>query len=443
MNQVGDLKTFRVAGSPPTYPDPTYVWKFWDGAVIATGTASGSVQKRLNLGGNPAEGGGPPYVIPFRCDICDQLGNVVQTLTDKIAVNNPPTIVGAPSVTPNNQAFPFTPEIDISAYDLENNMTPSAGVVGFFWYQGTVPVSNATNNITSGPVNVAGTYYGTLIGSNRDLYTNKFSPTVYGAGTTYTCKIVDADSGTRSINVPVQGFDPSAPLFSLAAQPNTLTTDASNLPTQFIAPGQSVTFTAFAFDPLHGSIEFTWFLYGTNGWNAPTGIPLTDHGTKTAAGRGWRNDLFHLIDQEVGSGQRVAVVTARNTFTGLVSTTSIPVQLIQNEAPVMDSIGIYNIASQAITEITKASLPQRTVVKFSGTATDANNDVVYFKWDLTPPGTVPPSMTLYGREAYVDVSDWPGSTEGVTYDLLGVCTAYDRFGVASTPMDLPSLIVKT
>ena len=289
-NQVGDLKTFEVTGSPPVYPQSIYVWRWWDGSGTVTVVPNGVVQKRLNLGGNPAELVGPPYVVPFRCDICDNLGNVVQVLTDKIAVNNPPTIVGAPSVTPNNQAFPFVPSIQVSAYDMEDNMAPVGGEVGFFWYQGTQAVGGG---VTTGPVSFAGTYYGTLIGADRDRYTNLFTPTVYGAGTIYTCKIVDADNGTCQINVPVQGFDPEAPLFSLAAQPNTLSADASTLPAQFIAPGESVIFTSFAYDPTLGDIEFTWFLYGTNGWNAPTGIPLTSHGARTAVERGWRNDLVH------------------------------------------------------------------------------------------------------------------------------------------------------
>ena len=77
VNQVGQLKTFYVLGTPPAYPKPIYVWKFqWDGSVMATGTDSGSVVKRLNIGGNPSEGGSPPFVVPFRCDISTSYGHL-------------------------------------------------------------------------------------------------------------------------------------------------------------------------------------------------------------------------------------------------------------------------------------------------------------------------------------------------------------------------------
>ena len=148
-----------------------------------------------------------------------------------------------------------------------------------------------------------------------------------------------------------------------------------------------------------------------------------------------------MIDTEIGSGQRVAVVTARNLTTGLVSYTSIPVELIQNEAPSMVSIGLYDHTGQEVAEVTKAEAPARTVIRYSGTATDPNNDVLYFKWSLTPP-TAPTSMTLYGRDAYLDVSDWTGSADGITYDLLGRCIAVDRFGVESAPMSIPQVIIK-
>lgn len=435
MNQVGDLKTFRVLGTPPVYPDPIYVWKFWDGAVMATGTESGSVQKRLNLGGNPAEGGSAPFVVPFRCDICDQLGSTVQVVTSTIPVNNPPTIVGAPSITPNNQAFPFSPTIKINAYDLENNG------VGFFWYYGTNPIGGLDS--TPAPsVSVQGTYYGTLTGLTRDLYTNTFTPTVYGSGTVYTCKIVDGNSGTTRINVPVQGFDPGAPQFSVAAQPNSLVADASTLPTQRIAPGQTVLFTTYASDTNAGRLVFTWYLYGTNGWNAPD-IPVVSFGTRTAlAGGNWRGDLLRVIDQETGDGVRTAIVSITNSATGKSVFSSLPVTLIQNHAPAIESVGIYDAHGAPIDTITSAGSATPTIVRFSGTASDADTDVLYYKWDFTTPGT-PVAFTLYGRDAYVDVATWPASSQGIAYPTLGVVTAIDRYGVSSAQFDIPQLTVKS
>lgn len=428
MNQVGDLKTFRVLGTPPVYPDPIYVWKFWDGQAMATGTESGSIQKRLNLGGNPAEGGGPPFVVPYRCDICDQLGNVVQVITSTIAVNNPPTVVGAPTITPNNQAFPFQTQIVLNAYDLEN------GGLDFYWYYGTTPVGGG---VKSGPVNVAGTYYGTLPGLTRDLYTDTFNATVYGSGTVLTCKIVDGNGGTTSINVPVQGYDPGSPQFSVAAQPESLTTDASTLPTHIIAPGQNVQFSVYAADETPGELAFMWYFYGSNGWSSTR----VTTGTVIPMERGARSDYLRSIAFET-PGVRTAVVSVTNLATGRSVYSSIPVTLVANQAPEMDSVGIYNVDGEQITEIVKDALPQRTIVKFSGTATDADMDIVFFKWAFTAPAA-PTTFTLYGRDAYVDVSDWPGSSSGIDYATLGVVTATDKYGVESSTFAIPQLTIKT
>lgn len=434
MNQLGDLKTFRVLGTPPVYPQPIYVYKWWDGSVIATGTASGSVVKRLNLGGNPAEGGGPPFVVPFRCDICDQLGNVVQVVPSTIEVNNPPTIVGAPTITPNNHAFPFETQVRVAAYDLENN-----SALQFLWYYGTNPIGGF--DTTTGPTNVEGTYYGTLTGLTRDLYVNTLEVTVLGAGTVLTCKIVDGDSGTTRVNIPVQGYDPGAPQFSLAAQPSSLLADASTQSAARIAPGQTMLFSSYAQDASAGQLVFTWYLYGTNGWNAQD-IPYVSHGTTTALpDKGWRGELLRPIDQETGSGPRTAILSVTNTSTGQSIYSAVPVFLEENQPPVMTSVGVYNAGGLSIAEVTKLSAPSRTVVRFSGTATDSGQDIVYFKWDFTAPAD-PASFTLYGRDAYVDVTDWPGSPTGIAYPALGVVTAVDRYGVSSSTFAIPQLSVK-
>lgn len=428
MYQVGDIAQFSTFGTVVGSATPIYVWKFWDGNVQVSATNFGSVTKRLNIGGNPSEGGSAPYVIPYRCDICDNLGNTVQVVPFTIPVNNPPSIYGAPTINPNNQAFPFSTVATVQAYDMENHG------VSFYWYYGTNPIGGKDTTSTVGTV--SGTYMGTITGVTPTLFRNQLTTTVNGSGTILTCKLVDGDGGTNLLNLPLEGFDPNAPQFSVAAVPNDITADASTLSSAVIAPGQVVQFTAYASDPSPGQIIFTWYLYGTNGWNAPD-IPVVSHGTTTALALGFRNDFYRNISGEVGTGERDAIVSATNASTGKTVFSTIPVELIQNSAPVVASVGVYNgITDQAITTITKLAPPARTTIRLAGTASDANNDVVYFKWDVTAPVT-PTSYTLYGHDAYIDISDW---NSGV-YLTYGQVTAIDKFGALSSSFTLPQFTI--
>lgn len=424
MNQVGDLKTFRVAGTPPSYPQPLYVWKFWDASVIATGTYSGSVQKRLNLGGNPSES----FTVPYRCDICDGLGNLVQVVPDSVVVNNPPTVVPSPTIVPNDQAFPYQTTITTRAYDLENTQ------VKFFWYLGTNPIGG--QDTTAQDFTVQGTYYGTLTGLTRDGYTNILTATALASGTVLTCKLVDADSGTTALQYELRGYDPAAPQFSLAATPESLTASASTLPIQRIAPGQYVTFTGYGYDPTPGDLYFTWFFYGSHGWTQP-GLPIIYGDAGTNVGQGERSEYRLQIGAETTAGQKTAIVAVTNQSTGRTTYSSIPVRLDMNDAPSVSSVGIYDpVTGQAITSIAKLALPSRTLVRFSGTASDADLDVVTYRWDIyTPPAAA--AYTIYGRDGFVDVTDW---TLGVK-TTIGVVTAVDRYGVSSPTFSIPQLTI--
>ena len=445
-NQVGDVVIFMTAGTAPGSASPNYVWKFWDGSVQASNQNQGTVSKRLNLGGNPAEvgqgaGGSPPYVIPYRCDICDSYGTTVEVVPGTIGVNNPPTIYGAPSVSVDNQAFPFTTQIQVEAYDLEQTAPPP--YVHFFWYYGTNPIGG--QDVTAAPVDVAGTYYGTLIGSTRKAYANTLTANITTEGTVFTCKMVDNDGGTNLFSVPVDGYDPSAPSFSVAAAQANVTLDAATLPDAVIAPGQVVNFSTFANDPTAGNIIFTWYLYGSNGWTA-SDIPHLDHGVTTALQVGYQNAYARDISGETGDGIRTAVVTATNASTGKTATSSLDVNLIQNDPPVLTGIRVYS--ADGLTDLTGVPItllasPAHTIVRFSGTATDANEDVVVFRWDFTTPatnddtlGAGPANFTLYGRDAYVDISSWPASS---TYTQLGYATPIDKYGADGTPVPIPQV----
>ena len=432
MNNIGDIKTFSVVGAPPVGVHPIYVYRFWDGTVAVTQAASGAVTKMLNLGGNPAENGSPPYTppftVPFRCDICDSLGNVVQVLTDKLAVNNPPTLASPPQVKLNDQAYPYTTDITLQAYDMENNG------VKFLWYLGVEPIGG--KDVTTGPVAHAGTYYGTLIGADRDRYTNIFTTTIYGAGTNLTCKIVDGDLGTHLSQHEMRGYDSNKPQFSTAVVRGTILASTATPPLQTIAPSQSVVFTGYAYDPLPGNLHFCWYFYGSYGWSQP-GLPIIQADAGTPVERGKRSNYTLAIANETTPGLKTAIMSATNDSTSQTVFSSIPVRLQLNNGPAISGVGLYDATTgQPISRIVRQTLPLRTLVKFSGTALDIQSDAVTYRWDIYAP-PADQAYTLYGRDALVDVSYWAPST----YAAIGVVTATDRFGVSSLPHTLVLLTV--
>ncbi len=425
MHQVGDVVTLRVMGTPSAASEPVYVWKWWDGAVAVTGTASGSVLKRLNLGGNPAES----FTVPFRCDICDALGNVVQVLPDTIQVNNPPTVVPSPTASNLDKPFPYTSQIVVKAYDMEE-----AGV-NFYWYSGTTP-TGGHDATTSAPASVEGTYYGTLTGLMRTLYTNTFDIDVLSAGTVYTCKLVDGNAGTNLLHFEMRGYDPAAPLFAVAASPETLTASATSLPVQTIAPNQFITFTAYGYDPVPGALQFCWYFYGTHGWSQP-GLPKIYPDSGTITGQGSKSSLTFGIEDETTEGEKRVLVAVSNAVTGKTTWTTIPVRCVLNVAPEITSVGVYHpTTAQEMSTVTKLTPPLRTLVRFSGTASDANNDVLNYRWDIyAPPAST--AYTVYGRDGFVDVSDWSSGVK----TAVGVVQASDRYGVSSAAFTIPQITI--
>jgi len=86
--------------------------------------------------------------------------------------------------------------------------------------------------------------------------------------------------------------------------------------------------------------------------------------------------------------------------------------------------------------IAKVALPTRTMAQFSGTGTDADGDVLSYTWSITAPVS-PTSYVLYGRNAFVDVSEWPSST----YAAIGNVVAVDKYGQESLPFSIPTVTV--
>jgi len=417
MNQVGQSKMFVILGTP-TQSELAYVFKWWDGQV--TVVANGTGTKQLNIGGNPSDS----FLLRYSCEICDPLGNS-QLVSGSIGWNNPPSIVPSPTITPNQGAFPFQTAIVTRAYDLEE-----AGAIKFFWYSGTDPIASG---VTAGVGLMPGTYAGTIVG-NKTVYQNTLAFAVTQTEV-LTCKVVDVDAGTTSLSYRLSGYEPGSPQFSVAAQPDSLTADAATLPSQVIG-NQPVTFSAYAADTQSGSIAFYWSLYGTNGWTAPN-IPYFSTGVSVVTGGGVRNDFTRDISAETVTGIRTALVTVTNTSTGKSAFSSVDVNLIKNDAPAVSAVNVYSATSGALLDSTSVSKAANPIVKFSGTASDPNGDVVYYQWNLSQP-VAPSVVTLYGRDIFVDISNYP--TSNVT---LGSVKVVDRLGLESAPFTIPTFTVVT
>ena len=160
-----------------------------------------------------------------------------------------------------------------------------------------------------------------------------------------------------------------------------------------------------------------------------------DAGTQVGLGR--KTDLWFPIENEVTEGRKVAVVSVSNPTTGKTAFSTIPVVCVLNEAPAIASVGVYNpVTAQEMTTVTKLADPLRTLVRFSGTASDANSDVLTFRWDIyTPPASA--AYTIYGRDGLVDVTDW---TTGLKTSI-GIVRAADRYGVVSASFAIPPITI--
>jgi hypothetical protein len=147
MNQVGETKTFALSVTPPADSGVySYVWKFWDGTVAVTATPR--VEKTLNIGGDPNDS----RKLYFTCQPVMEDGQSV-VITGFVIVNNPPYVIPSPEITRNDDFFPYSTAIRLTAYDVEGDS------LSFLYYNsGDVLLGGGvTTNI--GPVN--GTWNGT------------------------------------------------------------------------------------------------------------------------------------------------------------------------------------------------------------------------------------------------------------------------------------------
>jgi hypothetical protein len=388
MDQVGQTKTFALSVTPPADSGVySYVWKFWDGTVAVTSVPR--VEKTLNIGGDPNDS----RKLYFTCQPVMEDGRST-IITSFVIVNNPPYVIPSPEITKNDEFFPYSTQIKLTAYDVEGD------ALSFLYYNtgGTPLGGGVTTNV--GPV--SGTWNGTA--ASYTGFQNVFDGTIT-SDSRVVLKIVDSQSGTRLVNFDFFGETPPAPVIGVTADADILTADASSVPDQRIGPNQQVSFTVYASDPVSSNFDFLWSFFGSNGWAANTFSTGTS--SPTADGS-VRNEYTKDIASESG-GQKTALVTVKNVDSGKEVTIPIYVSLIANTVASSCTFGVVDQNGNAVAP--GATVPAGTILTYTATAIDPQNDVLVYKWTFTQPGGTPGTLRLWGREATIDTTGFtPGGT---------------------------------
>lgn len=386
MNQVGQTKTFALSVTPPADSGVyAYVWKFWDGTVAVTSIPR--VEKILTIGGDPNDS----RKLYFTCQPVMENGESV-AITGQVAVNNPPYVIPSPEITKNDEFFPYSTQIRLTAYDVEGD-----GLSFLYYNSGGTPLGGGVSSYVG---NVAGTWNGTA-----GFYAgtqNVFDGTIT-TDSRVILKIVDSQSGTRQVNFDFFGETPPPPVIGVTADADILTADASSVPDQRIGPGQQVTFTVYASDPVSPNFSFLWSFFGSHGWN---GNSFASGTSAPTADGSVRNSYTKDIANETG-GQKTVLVTVRNTDSSKEVEIPIYVALVANEVAPTCTFSVRDQFGNAVAA--GASVAAGTKLTYSAVAVDPQNDIVIYKWTFTQPGGTPTTLRLWGPEAFIDTT---GFTSG-------------------------------
>lgn len=413
MHQVGEEITFELTVSPSAASGIySYVWEWWDGTVTAT--TQPRATKRLNMGGDPNNGRKLFYTVR---PVMEDGQSVV--ITGEIVVNNPPFVVPSPTVSTNDQFFPFVTRVELTAYDVENDglaftYLDSAGTIigqGTSSYVGLVDGTwNGTYGLYAGTNNF---FYGT-IQSNQNV----------------RLEIVDSMQGTRAVTFQFFGQTAPPPVVGVTADPDVITADATTLPDQRIGPGQTITFNVYAADQQSNDFDFLWSFYGSNGW----AVNEFSTGTEAVQPDGSvRNTYIKSIQSETG-GQKRVLIRVTSPTSGLYSELPITVNLIANTVATTGTLEIFD--QNGTPKVAGDSVPVGTRLDYRATVVDPQGDIVEYKWIFSQPGTVvPTTLRLWGRDVLLDTAQYPSGSQ-----VIATLVAYDRM-LGSTSFSVPVINV--
>lgn len=381
-NNVGDVKSFTLTG---TKTDGfRYVWRWWDNSVDCTQV--NTIEKTLNIGGNPSDG----LQVRYTVEVVDDHGHSAQ-YGGALVVNNPPSIVlGSARVSDNGKLVAYTTRASVQVYDLENQ------ALTFSWTAGAATHLGSGNTTPLGPI--AGTYAGTYVG----LYAGTEASIDFSVtqNTTLTLTVTDSADGVTEVDFPLYGYTRTDPYASAAVSPSSQSSDASAQPV--VTGGEDATFALYTSAGAPRTV-FVWGFWGTNGWT----IPSSSNGSTTVLPDGSLRNVVLKATVNEAPGDKLAEVTAIDLDHNTVTVITVPVQVISNDPPII---------SQVIA--TPSSPVAGQTVRLSVDATDPNADLLEFQWILNSP-----AVTLWGRTVYVD------TTGLITGEVVaGNVTAFDRLG---------------
>jgi len=384
-NNVGDVKSFTLSG---TKTDGfRYVWKWWDGSVDCTQV--NTIDKTLNLGGNPSDG----YQVRYTVEVVDDHGHSAQ-YAGALPVNNPPSIVlGSARVSDNGKLVAYTTKASVQVYDLENQDLAFSWRVGQAVHLG----SGDTVNLGMIPGTYAGTYVGLFAGTEASI---NYSVT---QNAVLTLTVTDSEDGSTDINFPLYGYTRTDPYVSSAVTPSSQSSDASAQPV--VTDGENATFALYTAAGAPRTV-FVWGFWGTNGWT----IPSSSNGSTQVLPDGSIRNVVIKATTGEAPGEKLAEVTAIDLDHNTVTVLTVPVQVISNDPPSV--LQVTNIPSSPIASET---------IRLSVDATDPNNDLLEIQWTFSSPAS-----TLWGRTVYVDTT---GMLTGQV--VAGFVTATDRLGATA------------
>jgi hypothetical protein len=295
--------------------------------------------------------------------------------------------------------LPFSTVLAGTAYDPEQ-----AGALLFLWYNGSTPLgSGATIQVSTG------------------TWANSFLALV-ASNETLSQLIVDVGNGTTRMDYTLQGYAASSLTVGGSSLGNSIIPSTNVLPEITLGPGQSVTFTAYAYDAEPGQLQFSWTAGTDQGWSQPyTSIvepaPL--------ANGAYVSQIVLSAGTAQTPGVKTAICAVTNELSGQSGTVVNTVRLDADPPP-----SILSISTDATSTNTYYMVPQNGAFHLTGTGTNAFSELLDYRWDFA----VPAGVTLWGRTILLRPDQFPdfSNPAALPAPVLGRLTVTDRFGSSAT-----------
>jgi len=414
MKNVGDNAVVGISSTSSAGTNIyAYVWKWWDAS--STATIIPTTNKLVNIGGQPTDN----RLLRFSVSPVSIDGSHV-VINGSFQANNPPYIVPSPTISVNDEYFPYQTQLRVTAYDLEND------VMSFSWFEGTTLIGVGATTF-DGTVQAPWSGNGTTVTTPALMYTNGTTISV-SSQRTVRCVIMDSQNGTSFVDFVLRGFQRPPPSTGIQAEAVGLTSDSTSLPIARIGPNQSVTFEAFAKDVNGAPLTFLWGFTQANNWTVTGVFSGTDSATPDG---GFRSVYVKDISTEVitSGTQKVATAVAQVNGPSGGSTVQFSVTLLKNNPPTSVSI-IPKVNGVAIDPT--VPLAAGTKVTFEATPSDPDNDICEFKWIFNQ-NVFPTSMVVYGPKVVVDTTDY-------SVDISGQLVCTDQAG-GSLTVAIPTVLI--